>query len=91
MFASIVVFYALPFLHTSKIRSSIYRPIYKKFFWVFLVNGLILGWIGQSPVEDPYYTIGQIATGVYFFYLLILVPVIGLVENYLLEYNNTEK
>ena len=34
---------ALPFLNTSQVRSSHFRPIYKKLFWLFVADCLILG------------------------------------------------
>src|SRR3546814_10168508 len=38
MFASILVLFILPWLDTSKVRSCRYRPIYKWFFWVLLID-----------------------------------------------------
>ncbi len=80
MFASILVLLLLPYLNTSQVRSSIFRPLYKKFFWLFLLDGFILGWIGGNNPETPYLEIGQIATVFYFLWILVLVPAIGLFE-----------
>ena len=91
MILSILVFYLLPILHTSEIRSSSFRPIYKIFFWIFLVNAYILYWIGGAPVETPYYEIGQISTFYYFFALIILKPLIGILENILFQYSIDSK
>jgi ubiquinol-cytochrome c reductase cytochrome b subunit len=81
MFASLLVLLLLPILNTSEIRSSMFRPLYKKFFWLFVLNGLILGWIGGCAPEPPYLEIGQFATFFYFFWVLVLVPAIGYFEN----------
>lgn len=81
MAASLVVLVLLPFLNTSKVRSSIFRPLYRKAFWWFFVNSVILGWIGQKVVEYPYVEIGQIATVLYFIYFLIIIPLLGYIEN----------
>lgn len=81
MAASLIVLIALPFLNTSKVRSAVFRPLYRKAFWWFFVNSLILGWIGQKVVEYPYVEIGQIATVLYFIYFLIIVPLLGYIEN----------
>jgi cytochrome c1 len=35
MFGSIAVLFVLPWLDTSKVRSAVYRPWYKLFFWIF--------------------------------------------------------
>lgn len=81
MLLSIVILYLLPYLNTSNVRSVAFRPLYKKGFWFLAVSCIILGWIGGSPVESPYYEIGQIATVFYFSYFLIILPLTGLVEN----------
>ncbi|MDA8637272.1 cytochrome b N-terminal domain-containing protein [Rhodospirillales bacterium] len=80
MFASILVLLALPWLDRSRVRSSKYRPIYKVAFWVFAIDCVILGWVGGQPAEGVYVTITQWATFYYFFHLIILVPVIGVLE-----------
>ncbi len=80
MFASIAVLFVLPWLDTSPVRSARYRPIYRWFFWVLLVDCLVLGWVGSQPPEGPVVTIGLIATAYYFFHFLILTPVLGWFE-----------
>lgn len=77
---------ALPFINTSQIRSSSFRPIYKKFYWLLVADLILLSWIGQQPVEDPYILIGQLASVYFFFYFLIYIPLGGKVEQYLIEY-----
>jgi ubiquinol-cytochrome c reductase cytochrome b subunit len=77
---------ALPFLNTSAIRSSSFRPIHKKFFWLLVADCVLLGWIGCQPVEAPYVTIGQIASIFFFFYFLICVPFLGKFESKLLSW-----
>lgn len=82
MFGAIIVLLLLPFVIKSETRSAAFRPIYKWLFWLFLVDALILGWIGGNPVKYPYYEIGQIATTFYFMYFLILLPVCVKLESY---------
>jgi ubiquinol-cytochrome c reductase cytochrome b subunit len=77
---SLVVLILLPFLDTSQVRSATFRPIYRKIFWFFLVDALILGWIGQKVVEYPYVQVGQIATIFYFAFFFILVPLSGFLD-----------
>jgi ubiquinol-cytochrome c reductase cytochrome b subunit len=90
MIGAILILLLLPLLHTSHIRSSSFRPIQKKLFWVFVANFLILGWIGGQPVEDPYVFVGQVSTVIYFSYFLIIVPLVGIIENFLVEYYEIE-
>jgi ubiquinol-cytochrome c reductase cytochrome b subunit len=86
MVAAILILLVLPFVHTSYVRSSSFRPIQKKIFWFFVADVLILGWIGGQPVEDPYVIVGQVCTIFYFSYFIILTPVIGYIENILIKY-----
>lgn len=81
LLSSILVLLILPFYIKSKIRSTTYRTMYKIFFWFFLSNCLILGWIGGKSIEEPFYTIGQIATFYYFFHLLVLNSILLYLEN----------
>jgi quinol-cytochrome oxidoreductase complex cytochrome b subunit len=54
-------------------------------FWFFVVDFLILIWIGSQHPNEPFVTIGQIATAFYFSWFIIIVPLIGLVENTLFD------
>jgi len=81
MIGAILVLGLLPVFNFSEIRSSKFRPIFSSFFWLFTINFLILGWIGQKPVESPYIEIGMGATLFYFVFLLFLLPLIGIVEH----------
>lgn len=84
LFSSLIVLFALPHVHTCKIRSLQFRPIGKIMFWFLVSDFFLLTYIGQCPVEEPWYTLGQICTVFYFFYFLILTPLIGILENKLL-------
>ena len=86
MISAILVLVLLPWIHSTEIRSSRFRPIYRFAYYTILSCCLILGWIGGMPVEEPYVIIGQIASIYYFFYFLILLPSIGTFEKFLLTY-----
>lgn len=79
---SIIVLMLFPFYTKTFVNSAVFRPIYKFFFWFFIMDFIILAWIGGKPVEEPYYTIGQIATCFYFFYFLIVLPFLSRIERY---------
>ena len=70
----------IPFTNTSEIRSTSFRPFFKFFYWLFVTDFFILGWVGQKPVKDIYVFVGQIATFYYFLFFLILIPVFGVFE-----------
>ena len=77
---------ALPFMNTSPIRSSNFRPLYKRLYWLLVADVVLLSWLGQQPVEDPYITMGQLASVYFFFYFLICIPFLGRFEHALLTY-----
>jgi len=81
MLAAILGLMLLPYINTSEVRSSAFRPIFRKFYWLFVVDCLILGWIGQNLVEYPYIEVGQVATFFYFFFLFVILPILGRVES----------
>jgi ubiquinol-cytochrome c reductase cytochrome b subunit len=80
MFGAILVLFFLPWLDTSKVRSAVYRPWFKLFYWLFVINAIILGWLGSQPAEGLYTTISQVCTLLYFAFFLVAMPVLGLVE-----------
>jgi len=83
MGGALVILFAIPFINTSEIRSTQFRPVFKVFFWLLVVDFLILGWIGQKPVETPFVEVGQVATVFYFAFFIFLIPILGLVESLL--------
>jgi ubiquinol-cytochrome c reductase cytochrome b subunit len=80
MAASILVFFVLPWLDASKVRSAKFRPIYKQFFWLFLADCIVLGIVGANPPEGVWLLIGRLATAYYFLHLLVIIPLIGKFE-----------
>ena len=85
MGGAILILMLLPIINTSEIRSSKFRPFYTFCYWFLVSDFILLGWIGQKPVESPYIEVGMGATFFYFFFLLVLLPLSGLVEKYLVR------
>ncbi|NNF78307.1 MAG: cytochrome b/b6 [Rhizobiales bacterium] len=81
MGGAIVVLFFLPWLDTSRVRSAKYRPIFRQFFWLFVIDVVILGFVGANPPEGWWITIGQFATAYYFAHFLLIIPIVGLIEN----------
>ena len=77
MLSAIFVLAALPWLDTSKIRSAVFRPLYKQFYWILVIDVLILGYVGAMPAEGIYLLIARVSTAYYFIHFLIILPVLG--------------
>ena len=71
MFSAILMFFFLPWLDTSPVRSNNYRPLMKQLFWIFVVDILVLGVCGGKPAGEPWLRISQIASAYYFIHWLI--------------------
>ena len=80
MLGSILILFVLPWLDTCKIRSCRFRPIYKQFFWIFIFNFIVLGWVGSKVPEGHYLIISRICTAYYFVHFLIVLPILGMFE-----------
>jgi ubiquinol-cytochrome c reductase cytochrome b/c1 subunit len=80
MFGSILVLFIVPWLDTARVRSAKFRPTFRKFFWLLVIDCFVLGYVGANPPEGWFVITGQIATFYYFFHFLILLPVLGLIE-----------
>jgi len=80
MGAAIAVLFIVPWLDTSKVRSATFRPLYKQFYWIFLLNCIALGYLGSQNPEGLFLVASRICTAYYFIHFLIVMPVLGLVE-----------
>ena len=80
MLSAILILAVLPWLDTSKIRSAVFRPLYKQFYWILVADVLILGYMGAMPAEGLYLLIARVATAYYFLHFLVILPVLGLKE-----------
>jgi quinol-cytochrome oxidoreductase complex cytochrome b subunit len=85
MFGSIFLLFFLPWLDRSPVRSARFRPIYKQFFWLLVLDCIVLGWVGANSPDAvfhgiPFLWIGRIATAYYFLHFLVVLPLIGIFE-----------
>ena len=77
---SILILFFLPWLDTSKVRSGTFRPMFKWFYWLFVVNFLALTYLGAAPAEGIYVVLSKIATFYYFAHFLIILPLLSRIE-----------
>jgi len=77
MFGSILLLFFLPWLDTSPVRSANYRPQYRMFLIVLLLDVLVLGYIGGAEASARNVIIGQIASAYYFIHFLVILPLVS--------------
>ncbi len=80
MFGSLIVLLFLPWLDFGKTRSGNYRPLFRQFFWIFVLVNIGLGYLGSRPAEGGYVIAAQILTAAYFAHFLIILPLLGFYE-----------
>ena len=89
MLGALLILLAMPVLDTGRVRGSQFRPLMRVAFWVLVADFFLLMYIGSQHAEEPYVTIGAVATVVYFGWFLVLVPTIGVIENTLIDVART--
>jgi quinol-cytochrome oxidoreductase complex cytochrome b subunit len=77
---SILILFFLPWLDTSKVRSGNFRPMFRWFFWLFIVNFVALTYLGAAPAEGIYVILAKICTAYYFIHFLVVLPLLGRIE-----------
>ncbi len=80
LFGSILVLFFVPWLDTSRVRSTSYRPLYRPFFWLFVFTCIALGYLGAKPAEGGYLIATRLFTAYYFIHFLVVMPVVGIIE-----------
>ncbi|NVD45151.1 cytochrome b [Qipengyuania atrilutea] len=81
MFASILLWFFLPWLDKSPVRSGHYRPLFRKFFWFGLIPCiLVLGYCGGAHLSPWTIALSQLATAYYFLHFLVILPLISSFE-----------
>nr|YP_009445630.1 apocytochrome b [Tremella fuciformis]YP_010180092.1 apocytochrome b [Auricularia auricula-judae]ATX61908.1 apocytochrome b [Tremella fuciformis]ATX61929.1 apocytochrome b [Tremella fuciformis]ATX61951.1 apocytochrome b [Tremella fuciformis]ATX62018.1 apocytochrome b [Tremella fuciformis]ATX62042.1 apocytochrome b [Tremella fuciformis] len=85
MLGSLLILLGMPLLDTARVRGSQFRPLMRFAFWVFVTDFFLLMYIGSQHAEEPFITIGAIATALYFGWFLVIVPVVGIIENTLMD------
>ena len=80
MFGAIVVMALAPWLDTSHVRSGRYRPMFKIWFAVLVIDFVVLMWVGARPAEGIYNWIALIGSTYWFAYFLVILPLLGVIE-----------
>jgi quinol-cytochrome oxidoreductase complex cytochrome b subunit len=80
MFSSILVLFVLPWLDRSPVRSGRFRPMFRIFFWLLVLDTVVLGVVGANPPEGNWILFGRMATIWYFVHFLIVLPLLSRLE-----------
>lgn len=80
MFGSILLLFFLPWLDKSPVKSANYRPTYRIFLIVLLVDVLVLGYLGGAEATPTTVLLSQIAAGYYFAHFLVVLPIVSAME-----------
>ena len=80
LFGSILILAFLPWLDTSRVRSGRYRPLFKQFFWLWVIVCVGLGWLGSKPPEGIYVILSRLFTLYYFGFFIVILPLLGIFE-----------
>jgi ubiquinol-cytochrome c reductase cytochrome b/c1 subunit len=80
MVSAIAILAFIPWLDTSKVRSSKYRPLYRQFYWLLIVDFILLGYLGSQSATGIYLILGRLATLYYFLHFILVMPLIGFIE-----------
>jgi len=82
---ALLILFFVPWLDTSKVRSGTFRPLFKWFYWAFIINFVMLAYLGSAPADGavlgiPVPLFSKICTAIYFLYFLIALPLLGRLE-----------
>jgi ubiquinol-cytochrome c reductase cytochrome b subunit len=80
LFLSILIAAALPWLDRSPIKSGSYRPLFRKFYWVFVAVCIGLGYLGAQPAEGVYLALARIFSLYYFLHYVLILPLVAKYE-----------
>jgi len=84
MGAAILCMGLAPWLDTSSVRSGRYRPMFKAWFALLVIDFVILMWCGSQVPSVFTSWVGLIAATYWFAYFLVILPLLGVLEKPLL-------
>ena len=80
MAGSILVLLVVPWLDTSPVRSTRFRPVYRIFFWILVADCILLTYAGGKPPEGTWLFLSRIGAAYYFLHFLVVLPLVGKFE-----------
>jgi ubiquinol-cytochrome c reductase cytochrome b subunit len=80
MFISLFCLFFLPFLEKSFIKSKMFKPFNRIFFWFFTFNFIFLGFLGSQTPDYPFIELGLICAHLHLLYFFFFIPMSVLFE-----------
>ena len=80
MGGALLILLVLPWLDRSPVRSGNFRPMFRWFYWLFVLNFIALTYLGAQPAEGTYVLLAKICVAYYFLYFLVILPVLSRIE-----------
>ena len=86
---ALVTLVFVPWLDSSKVRSCRFRPVMKQLFWLFLLDCLLLGYVGAQSADAalqlggldlPLVWLARLGTLYYYGFFWLLMPLVGRLE-----------
>jgi ubiquinol-cytochrome c reductase cytochrome b subunit len=91
MFSALLILLSMPFVDFSRLRGAQFKPLTKILFFIFAANFLVLMALGAKHVESPFIELGQISTALYFGFFIVLLPIVGTIENTIIFFSSSNK
>jgi ubiquinol-cytochrome c reductase cytochrome b subunit len=54
--------------------------VFKRFFWILVLDVILLGYIGGAPISPRNIALGQAAAAYYFLHFLVILPLVSKFE-----------
>lgn len=85
MFGSIILLFFLPWLDSHPVRSARFRPLFRFFLLILVVDFIFLGYVGFQPADAelldiPLNYLGLVATAYYYAFFLVGMPLLSKIE-----------
>ena|SRR5437868_1009040 len=80
MAGSILVLFVVPWLDTSPARSARFRPVFRVFFWILVIDCVLLTYAGGQPPEGTWLILSRFGAAYYFLHFLVMLPLVSRYE-----------
>lgn len=82
MFGAIALWFVMPWLDSHPVRSARYRPLFRTFFILLVIDFVALGYIGSQPADAtllglPLSYFGLLCTAYYFAFFIVVLPILS--------------